>query len=190
MHPGYFLEEELLFYYECYRRCNDVIPGDGQLKQEYEGNASKMEENGDLISKRRITDTLTEAMLINLRAAIGDYARYDCQGCRIDHPSQKYHDICLWTKPKEWINHYGYHEHALRSLNIYEVMKDWNDQLNQAAKHKEEHKLANLTDDEMVEAYKSWMFLKENQLIYGRQRTNKEWQDFWKQKLLDSYEQR
>lgn len=183
MNSGYFLEEELLFYYECYRKCNDVIPRDGLMKKEYEGNTEDIK----LSNTRRINDTLTEAILINLRSAVGDYARYDCQGCRIDHPSQKYHDLCLWTKPKDWIKNYGYHEHALRSLNIYEVMKDWNDLLKQEARCKEVHKLANLTEDEVVEAYKNWMFIKENQLVYGKQRTHKQWENFWKQKLLDSY---
>ena len=34
-------------------------------------------------------------------------AKHECHGCKMNHPSQKYHDICLWTSPREWIEDYG-----------------------------------------------------------------------------------
>ena len=44
---------------------------------------------------------LKQAILTRLKMAVGDCAKHECQGCRIDHPSQKYHDMCLWTSPRE-----------------------------------------------------------------------------------------
>ena len=38
---------------------------------------------------------LKQAILAHLKMAVGDCAKHECQGCRIDHPSQKYHDMCL-----------------------------------------------------------------------------------------------
>ena len=31
---------------------------------------------------------LVKAVLMNLREGVRDYVRHECQGCRIDHPSQ------------------------------------------------------------------------------------------------------
>ena len=55
---------------------------------------------------------LKQAILTRLKMAVGDCAKHECQGCRIDHPSQKYHDMCLWTSPREWIEDYGCHNPA------------------------------------------------------------------------------
>ena len=43
----------------------------------------------------------------------------------MNHPSQKYHDICIWTSPREWIEDYGCHDPAFEGLNIYDVMEDF-----------------------------------------------------------------
>ena len=55
--------------------------------------------------------------------AVGDCAKHEYHGCKINHQSQKYHDICLWTSPREWIEDYGCHDPALEGLNIYDVME-------------------------------------------------------------------
>ena len=61
---------------------------------------------------------LKQAILTCLKMAAGDCVKHECQGCRIDHPSQKYHNVCLWTSPREWIEDYGFHYPALEGLNI------------------------------------------------------------------------
>ena len=120
-------------------------------------------------------------MVGKLKDAIADYARHECTGCRIDHPSQKYHDLCLWTAPTDWIVDYGYDEAALSCLDIYEIIQEW-DSLLWLEKTR---RLRDLSPREAVEAYKNWMFLRNNQNSYRSDpSTNKEWRDFWKQKLL------
>ena len=84
------------------------------LQKEVEGHAGSFQKE----------NFLTKAILVNLREGVRDHARHECQGCRIDHPSQKHHDICLWTTAEEWINDYKYHEPALECLNNYDVIED------------------------------------------------------------------
>ena len=43
----------------------------------------------------------------------------------MNHSSQKYRDICLWTSPGEWIENYECHDPALEGLNIYNEMDDF-----------------------------------------------------------------
>ena len=61
---------------------------------------------------------LKQAILTCQKMAVGDCANHECHGCKMNHPSQKYHDICLWTSPREWIEDYGCHDPALEGLNI------------------------------------------------------------------------
>ena len=76
-----------------------------------------------------LTNAMYQAILTCLKMAVGDCAKHECQGCRIDHPSQKYHDMCLWTSPREWIEDYRCHDPALEGLNIYDVMEDFDNRI-------------------------------------------------------------
>ena len=80
-----------------------------------------IDEDMDCLMKR----LLKQAILTCLKMAVGDCAKHECQVCRIDHPSQKYHDMCLWTSPRKWIEDYGCHDLGLKGLNIYDVMEDF-----------------------------------------------------------------
>ena len=64
-----------------------------------------------------------------LKEGVRDYVRHECQGCRIDHPNQKYHDMRLWsrTTAEEWVTDYKYHEPALECLNIFDVLGNFDD---------------------------------------------------------------
>ena len=64
-----------------------------------------------------------------LKMAVGDCAKHECQGCRINHPSQKYNDMCQWTSAREWIEDYGCHNLALEGLNIYDVIEDFDNRI-------------------------------------------------------------
>lgn len=187
MHSGYYIEEELRDYLLW---SDSTSSGNGMLQKEFEGLS---EDNETLGRHKWIKDTLIRAMKINLMTAIFDYARHQCQGCRINHPSQKYHDLCLWTKPNEWITDYGIHIHALNNLNIYEVIQKWDELLLDEVPSEERRKeysamtgLDHLTPSEKVEAYKNWMFLKNSHNRYGRKPDYNEWRDFWKQKLIEA----
>ena len=144
MNPGYYLEEELILEDSSYTSYYGHVPGYGLLKNEYEGEPEepvfqewefeqKKEDDEEAAEKdiltperrRYICNTLKQAVVGKLKDAITDYARHECTGCRIDHPSQKYHDLCLWTSPADWIVDYGYDEAALSCLDIYKIIKEW-----------------------------------------------------------------
>ena len=93
-------------------------------------------------------------MVGKLKDAIADYAQHEYTGCKIDHPSQKYHDLCLWTSPSDWIVEYGYDEAALSCLDIYEIIQEW-DSLLWSEKTRG---LRDLSPREAVEAYKTGCF--------------------------------
>lgn len=144
--------------------------------------------------RRFICDTLKQVMLSHLKTAIAEYVRHECGGCRVDHPSQKHHRLCLWVKPKEWIEEYGIHEHVLNCLNVYDILVEWDELLwkeRAEANHRRREYgdikgIAELTSRETVEVYKNWEFLKDSHYSYIRGENN-HWKDFWKKALLEEY---
>ena len=135
---------------------------------------------------------MDQAILTHLKMAVGDCAKHECQGCRIDHPSQKYHDMCLWTSPREWIEDYGCHDPALVGQNIYNVMEDFDKSI---WKYLYGDKwrfpmdittgINNLTPEENQEAYKNWQYFKKNQRGLTEQ-----WKTYWAKKVIESYEEK
>ncbi|MEW8547668.1 MAG: hypothetical protein AB2693_29520 [Candidatus Thiodiazotropha sp.] len=199
MHPGYYVEEELKFRVECYKQLHGSYSDEiGSLEDELEQVLhpkirSVCDENEDLerfdvpppktiIGKDKTA--LIFAMLKNLRIAIREYAQHECEGCRINHPSQKNHMLCLGAGD-DWIRDLRYHEPALECLNIYDVIKDWNHELCLKFGLKdtgEARGMSHLTPEEAVEAYKNWTFLKKNQYYM-----NEDWKKYWELRIIDSY---
>ena len=135
---------------------------------------------------------LKQAILTCLKMAVGDCAKHECHGCKMNHPSQKYHDICLWTSPREWIEDYGCHDPALEGLNIYDVMEDfdnriWNYLYGDIWRHPMDFTtgINHLTPEENQEAYKNWQYFKKNQSDLTEQ-----WKTYWAKKLIESYEEK
>ena len=128
----------------------------------------------------QIKDFLIKATLMNLREGVRDYARHECQGCRIDHPSQKHHDLCLWTSPQEWIQDNKYHVSisimSWKTGTRLSVIIWWNQT------DRETKTIHLLTPEEAEEANKSWQFFKKSQ----RDLTD-QWKKFWAKKLVESY---
>ena len=130
---------------------------------------------------------LTKAILMNLREGVRDHARHECQGCRIGHPSQKHHDMCLWTTAEEWINDYKYHEPALECLNNYNVIEDLDEILWEhmmGSQRKSIDAIHLLTPELTIDTYKNWQYFKKNQRDMTDQRKT-----FWAKKLLESYKE-
>ena len=150
--------------------------------EEKEENDKEAAEKDILNPERRryFCDTLKQAMVGKLKDAIADYAQHEYTGCKIDHPSQKYHDLCLWTSPTDWIVEYGYDEAALSCLDIYEIIQEW-DSLLWSEKTRG---LRDLSPREAVEAYKTGFFSEtiktHTEVILVPTKNG----DFWKQKLL------
>ena len=171
MNPGYYIEQDLL--YQADTHGEEIWPygSDGPSTLQKEVEEIEVVEEDDCC---HIKDFLIKATLMNLREGVRDYARHECQGCRTDHPSQKYHDLCLWTSPQEWIQDFKYHELALECLNIYNVMEDWDETICDYLKDPKARKIKAvhlLTPEEVEEAYKSWQYFKKRQ---------KELTDQWK----------
>ena len=182
MNRGYYIEQDLLYQADTYREEFWPYGPDGPSTLQKEVEEIEVVEEDDCC---HIKDFLIKATLMNLREGVRDYARHECQGCRIDHPSQKYHDLCLWTSPQEWIQDFKYHEPALECLNIYNVMEDWDETICDYLKDPEARKIKAvhlLTPEEVEEAYKSWQYFKKSQ----RELTD-QWKKFWAKKLLESY---
>ena len=182
MNPGYYIEQDLLYQADTYGEEFWPYGPDGPSTLQKEVEEIEVVEEDDCC---HIKDFLIKATLMNLREGVKDYARHECQGCRIDYPSQKYHDLCLWTSPQEWIQDFKYHEPALECLNIYNVMEDWDETICDYLKDPKARKIKAvhlLTPEEVEEAYKSWQYFKKSQ----RELTD-QWKKFWAKKLLESY---
>ncbi|MEW8546195.1 MAG: hypothetical protein AB2693_21970 [Candidatus Thiodiazotropha sp.] len=206
MHPGYFVEQELKFRVECYEQLHGSYseePGslEDEIENMYHGQVRSMcDENGELLVEFDVPPRRTYigtdfwplicAMLKNLRQAVREYAQHECEGCRVNHPSQKYHMLCLRADGEDdWIRDLRYHEPALECLNIYDVMKDWNEELCLKFGIKdigEARGMSHLSPEEAVEAYKNWLFVKKNQ--YSSPLT-KDWKRYWGERIQESYHQ-
>ena len=97
MNPGYYIEQDLLYQADTYGEEFWPYGPDGPSTLQKEVEKIEVVEEDDCY---HIKDFLINATLMNLREGVRDYARHECQGCRIDHPSQKYHDLCLWIHHK------------------------------------------------------------------------------------------
>ena len=177
MHQGYYIEKDLEYQADVYRQTFSSHESDesSALQKEVEGQDVKRE------------NFLVKAVLMNLREGVRDYVRHECQGCRIDHPSQKYHDMCLWTTAEEWITDYKYHEPALECLNIFDVLEDFDDLMWEhmmGSQRKSIEAVHLLTPELTNEVYKDWQYFKNNQ----RDMTD-QWKTFWANKLLESYQE-
>ena len=203
MNKGYFVEQELKFRVECYEQLHGPYSDEpGQLEDELDQVLhpkirSVCDENGEQLKeyedvpppKTFIGKDMTAlifAMLKNLRKAVREYAQHECEGCRIEHPSQIHHMLCLGAGD-DWIGDLHYHEPALECLNIYDVLKDCDHEL--CLKFGlidtgDARGIAHLTPEEAVEAYKNWMFVKKNQYSIPMK---EDWKNYWAQRIIDSY---
>ena len=179
MHQGYYIEENLCHMKDTYTELYGPVFGNGLLKTQYEGKQEepighfqtsdqgdddndddndyhKKNKNKKLTPERRrhICHALQQVMVSKLLAAISAYAKHECEGCKIDHPSQTAHEICLWTTPSSWVEDYGYDKAALSCLNIYDIIYEWNNLLLSI----NNKGLLDLSPVELVEAHKNWTF--------------------------------
>ena len=183
MNAGYFIEQDLMYQTDAYSATVQPSDEKSTLQKEVEDN-----EDIDCLMKT----LLKQAILTCLKMAVGDFAKHECHGCKMNHPSQKYHDICLWTSPREWIEDYGCHDPALEGLNIYDVMEDfdnriWNYLYGDNWRHPMDFTtgINHLTPEENQETYKNWQYFKKNQSDLTEQ-----WKTYWAKKLIESYEEK
>lgn len=125
------------------------------------------------------------------------HTRNECLRCKIKHKSKTYHDLCSWTKPKDLVRVFAFHEAALLSLDIYDIIEEWNFKLwhthtpggyDVTEEYDDMNGLAYLSPTEIAEAFKDWKFVRDNQIRYRKDLTHYKWTDFWKRKLLEHYD--
>ena len=178
MHQGIYIEKDLIYHADINSQkfLSHQSDEPSALQKEVERHAGSFQKE----------NFLTKAILMNLREGVRDHARHECQGCRIDNPSQKYQDMCLWTTAEEWINDYKLHEPALECLNIYDVIEDNRRNprgVHDGSKRKSTDAIHLLTPELTIETYKNLHYFKKNQ----RNMTD-QWKTFWAKKLLESYQ--
>ena len=174
------LMEQAEFYKQTFHLLARMTPG--LLQKEVE---EKDTSKSELCHMKNL---LIKAILCQLKQNVRQHVEQECYGCRINHPSQKQHDMCLWTTPVEWIRDYDFHEPALRKLNIYEVMCEWSDLMykyvfpDKPVEFEGTKGIDLLTPEESIEACKDWVYFKKSQDDLSDQ-----WKQFWTKKLIEDY---
>ena len=93
--------------------------------------------------KQTIQNKFDQCVIEELGHYINEIARQNCQGCKIDHPSQTRHDYCLMDI-EEAIEIFLFD--AFSKMDEFDILKKWYPALQEME--------ANET--EMVEAYRLW----------------------------------
>ena len=175
MNRGYYIEQELTYRVESFTWLHEPISAEPSMLRDGMGHriikhpTPKEDTPFHKMDSGRAFATLKKAMVNYLTQAFGDYAQREGQGCKIDHPSQKHHDICLWNGPQEWIGEFNYHLKALECLNVDIIQhRDeelWSSYPGEKRKRDQENckGLILLSPKAAVEANKIWEFLKQNQ---------------------------
>jgi len=114
--------------------------------------------------------TLDSAMVDVLQTLIYDQVRKDCNGCRIDHPSQLQHPLCLFTTTDEWVDLYI--DIALTQLDFSKVIAQWYPEIC----------LHTLTGEETIQAYEFWKDIKQ-------QHKNRDsvWIEMWSERVKGAW---
>ena len=59
-----------------------------------------------------------------VRETLYEVAQENCHGCRIDHPSQKQHDVCLFMSLEEKLDYFL--DEALERVDLERATEKWN----------------------------------------------------------------
>lgn len=103
-----------------------------------------------------------------LQCFIYKQIRKDCPGCRVDHPSQLKHTLCLFTTTDDWVDFYI--DIALKSVNLYRVIEHWYPELESKT----------LTGNEIVEAWRYWTHKKQE---FQEKSSDEDWIATWAERL-------
>ena len=96
----------------------------------------------------------------------------DCEGCKVNHPSQTRHQLCLFTPPDVWVDFYL--DMALQKLDLNNVMDNWYPQI----------EALNATVSDKREAYRMWTDLNQEFLTKMLDDT---WKDQWKHQVQQAW---
>ena len=77
MNAGYFIEQDLMYQTDAYSATVQPSDEKSTLQKEVEDN-----EDIDCLTKT----LLKQAILTCLKMAVGDCAKHECHGCKMNHP--------------------------------------------------------------------------------------------------------
>lgn len=105
--------------------------------------------NSEKIARRQedLQKSFENCLADHLQQLVEEEASLNCNGCRIDHPSQRQHG-CVMMNLEEKADMFLYR--AILKMDQYDVMEKWYPQL----------QTMNLDDEELVEAYRLWKSIK------------------------------
>ena len=127
-----------------------------------------------------LTRTFSRAVIDTLAKGVISWVEKDCRGCREDSSlGWKSHDVCVCTKPYEWITVKRYHLLVMNNLDVYDILQQWFELI---AKGKNKIRISTLSDDECI---KVWMVLYNFQIHMSEM--NAEWKDYWSQQLVNHF---
>ncbi len=121
-----------------------------------------------------ISEALTDSIVEELQQNIYKEVRINCEGCKIDHPSQTRHILCLFSTTAEWTDQFI--DLVLLKLDIHKVMERWYPRLCELE----------LNPKETYEAYKQWTELKAS---FNKHRVhfNHQLASMWSEKVKTKY---
>ena len=122
--------------------------------------------------KNDIHNSFEKYMIEELRSLIAGEVINQCHGCQVDHPSQKQHDLCLFSTRQEHTEMFI--EKVMMELNPYNIMEKWYPELRRM----------NFNGCDYVEAYKLWQDIKHNVLT----EFTESWLQSWCDKVKQSWE--
>ena len=118
--------------------------------------------------KKEIHKSFEQCLVEQLRFLIGEEATLNCNGCRIDHPSQRQHD-CIMMFPEDQTDMFMYR--AVEKMDQFDVMEKWYPKL----------EVMDLDDEEILEAYNLWKTIKDKTLL----KEDETWLDYWSDKVKE-----
>ena len=116
--------------------------------------------------KKEIHKTFETCLIEHLRYLIGEEVVLNCNGCRIDHPSQTQHD-CVMMDTDDRTNLYLFK--AVEKMDQFDVMEKWYPKLQDME----------LNDQELLEAYRLWRTIKKKHNL----KLNESWLDYWGKRI-------
>ena len=108
--------------------------------------ADLLKEEEETPSSQTMKESLHNYVVEELQTLIYDDVHRNCEGCKVDHPSQTRHTLCLFTHTDDWVEFYI--DSALERLDLYKVMEHWYPEL--------QHR----TQSEKNHAYRMWSNIK------------------------------
>ena len=119
-----------------------------------------------------ITEYLYQDIIEDLQTLIFDQVHQDCEGCKVNHPSQLRHQLCLFTSTEDWVDFYL--DLALETLDLDKVMERWYPQIEQTEASPSDRKVA----------FQLWEGIKQD---FQSKLSDNSWKDQWGSRVKEAW---